>query len=464
MQYVFVLSSDRKPLDPCHPARARKLLKKGRAAVLRRYPFTIILKDRAAEESVTHRYRLKIDPGSRVTGLAILCEDTGRLVWAAEMQHRGQEIHRRMMERARLRRARRHRKCRYRQPRFDNRRRKEGWLPPSLESRVSNIETWASRLLRYVPITAISVELAKFDTQKLQNPEVSGIEYQRGELYGYEIKEYLLEKWGHRCAYCGAEDVPLEVEHIVPKSRGGSDRVSNLTISCRDCNLAKGNKTAAEFGHPEVQEKAKRPLGDAAAVNATRWAIFRRLRAFALPVEVGTGGRTKYNRTRLHLPKAHWTDAACVGASTPDNLCIRAITPLLIKAVGHGRRKRCRTDRYGFPICHAPRAKKFMGFQTGDIVRAVVPKGKHAGVHVGRIAIRHRPSFRLNGFDVHPKHLELLQRADGYDYKQLRHSPPRCPPVYGGDSRVTNCPPRTRGGSGEPPGAFFCGDALGVHR
>ena len=417
MRYVLVLSSDRKPLDPCHPARARRLLKRGRAAVLRRYPFTIILKDRTAAESATHRYRLKIDPGSRTTGLAIICEDTGRLVWAAEIQHRGHEIHRQMMKRRQLRRARRSRKCRHRQPRFNNRRRKPGWLPPSLVSRVSNIETWVARLKRYVPITAISVELAKFDTQKLQNPEISGTEYQRGDLFGYEVREYLLEKWGHRCAYCGAENVPLEIDHIVPKSRGGSDRVSNLTISCRDCNLAKGNKTAAEFGHPEVQKEAKRPLRDAAAVNATRWAIFRRLQATGLPIEVGTGGRTKYNRTRLGLPKAHWTDAACVGESTPDDLFVRGITPLLIKATGHGRRKRCRTDRYGFPICHAPPAKKFMGFQTGGIVRAIVPKGKYAGVHIGRVAIRHRPSFRLNGFDVHPKYLEILQRADGYDYK-----------------------------------------------
>ena len=416
MQYVFVLSSDGKPLDPCHPARARKLLTKGRAAVFRRYPFTIILKDRTAAKSVTHCYRLKIDPGSKTTGLAIIREDSDQVVWAAEIEHRAWQIAKSMLWRSKARRNRRTRKCRHRPPRFKNRRRPKGWLTPCMQSRVSNIETWVMRLLRYAPITAISVELAKFDTQKLQNPEIAGREYQQGTLFGYEVREYLLEKWGRKCAYCGAENVPLEVEHIVPKGRGGTDRVSNLTISCRDCNLAKGNQTAAEFGHPEVQAQARQPLKDAAAVNATRWAIFRRLQATVLPLEVGTGGRTKYNRMRLRLPKAHWTDAACVGASTPDDLSVRGITPLLIKATGHGRRQRCRTDRYGFPICHAPRAKKFMGFQTGDIVRAVVPRGKYAGVHIGRVTIRHRPSFRLNGFDVHPKYLQLLQRADGYEY------------------------------------------------
>jgi hypothetical protein len=120
------------------------------------------------------------------------------------------------------------------------------------------------------------------------------------------------------------------------------------------------------------------------------------------------------------LLKAHWTDAACVGKSGTD-VCSRAgLTPLLIKARGHGRRQRCGTDKYGFPIRHAPKANKFQGWQTGDIARAVIPKGKYIGVHVGRVAIRFRPEFRLNGIDVHLKYLELLQKADGYEYAQVR--------------------------------------------
>jgi len=422
MQRVFVLSSDRKPLDPCHPARARKLLKQRRAAVFRRYPFTIILKDRTAAESVTHPHRIKVDPGSKTTGLAIVQEETRAAVWAAELEHRGELIKRRMTARRQLRRARRNHKCRYREPRFLNRAssRRKGRLPPSLQSRVENTCTWIERLRRYVPVAALSLELAKFDTQKMENPEISGVEYQQGELYGYEVRQYLLEKFEHKCVYCGAENVPLEVEHIVPRSRGGSDRVSNLTISCRSCNLEKGNRTASEFCHPEVQAKARRSLKDAAAVNSIRWTLFRRLQATGLPLEVGTGGRTKYNRTRLGLPKAHWADAACVGKSGAD-VCVPAgLTPLQIKARGHGRRQRCGTDKYGFPIRHAPRAKKFQGWQTGDLARAVIPRGKYAGVYVGRVAIRHRPRFRLNGIDVHPKYLELLQQADGYEYAQVQ--------------------------------------------
>lgn len=413
---VFVLSSDHQPLDPCHPARARQLLRSGRAAIFRRYPFTIILRDRTAAGSATHGHRLKIDPGSRTTGLAVVQEETARVVWAAELAHRGERIRAALVARRQIRRARRYRKTRCRQPRFDNRRRPEGWLPPSLASRVANVETWVRRLARFCPIVALSVELVRFDTQLLQNPEIDGVLYQQGELFGYEVREYLLEKWGRRCAYCGAEGVPLEVEHIVPKSRGGSDRVSNLALACRPCNQAKGNRTAIEFGHPEVQARAAQPLRDAAAVNATRWAIYRRLLATGLPVEAGTGGRTKYNRTRLGLPKAHWTDAACVGVSTPGQLRVRGVRPLLIRAVGHGTRQMCGTDRYGFPVRHRQRRRSFLGFRTGDLVRAAVPRGKYAGVHVGRVTIRFRPSFMLNGFDVHPRYLKVLRRADGYEY------------------------------------------------
>ena len=139
-----------------------------------------------------------------------------------------------------------------------------------------------------------------------------------------------LNKWHRRCAYCGAEATSLQVEHIVPRARGGSDRVANLALACEPCNQQKGTQTAEEFGHSAIQAQAECPLKDAAAVNQTRWALYRRLVATGLPVEVGTGGRTKFNRTRLGLPKAHWHDAACVGSSTPEVLDTREVRPLLI--------------------------------------------------------------------------------------------------------------------------------------
>ncbi|WP_238985450.1 RNA-guided endonuclease IscB [Nitrosococcus halophilus] len=194
-----------------------------------------------------------------------------------------------------------------------NRTRPKGWLPPPLRSRVENVSTWFSCLLDRAPITECHIETVRFDLQKIQNPEISGVEYQQGELQGYEVREYLLEKWGRKCAYCGKKDIPLEVEHSVPRFSGGSDRVSNLTLACTPCNQKKNNKTAAEFGYPQIQSKANQPLKDAAAVNATRYAIGHAIQSVGLPTSFWSGGRTKRNRLSQGYSKDYWIDASCVG-------------------------------------------------------------------------------------------------------------------------------------------------------
>jgi 5-methylcytosine-specific restriction endonuclease McrA len=422
---VAVLDTARKPLAPTTPRRARLLLKKGRVAVFRRYPFTIILKREIVNPSAPD-LKLKIDPGSKTTGLAIVNQGSGESIFAAEIEHRGQTIKSRLDSRRALRRGRRHRKTRYRRPRFDNRRRPEGWLPPSLESRVENVYTWSRKLIRVYPIEGLALELVKFDMQLMQNPEISGVKYQQGELQGFELREYVLIKFNHRCAYAGDDspcDQVLNVDHVFPRSRGGSNRVSNLVCACRKHNEEKNNLTLEEYGRvrgknfTHVEAQAKAPLKDAAAVNATRWALLNRLKGVDLPIETGSGGLTKFNRTRRGLPKAHWVDAACVGEDTPETLDITNVEPLRIKATGRGSRQMCSTNKYGFPICHRTRRKTFMGFQTGDVVKADIPRGKFAGRYVSRVTIRQRPSFSVNGFDAHPKYLKQIHRADGFEYR-----------------------------------------------
>ena len=424
---VFVLSSDGQPLDPCHEARARKLLKAGRAAMWRTYPFTIRLKNRTRAESVVHDHRLKLDPGSQTTGIAIVQEDTDRVVFAAELTHRGQAIRDALIARWAVRRSRRQRHTRYRPARFLNRRRPGGWLAPSLAHRVLTTETWMRRLRAVCPITAISMELVRFDTQALQNPEITGVAYQRGTLYSWEVWNYLLTKWNHRCAYCGATGVRLEQEHLIPRSRGGSDRITNLTVACRPCNERKGNQTASEFGFPHLMAQAKASLKDAAAVNSVRWILYQRLVATGLPVEAGTGGRTKWNRTRIGWDKTHWHDAACVGSSTPEKLRSAGMSVLVIVCKGHGTRQMCRTDKYGFPIRHVPRQKQWFGFRTGDLVKAVVPDGKYAGTHIGRVAIRTTGRFNITTASglvqgISHRHCRIVQRADGYAYGYRKES------------------------------------------
>ncbi|GAC1457252.1 MAG: hypothetical protein NVS2B14_01740 [Chamaesiphon sp.] len=419
--YVFVLDNNRKPLNPCRPGVARGLLKAGKAAVLRRFPFTIILKKKI--EASPKPIQLKLDPGAKTSGIALVQESL--LIWGAELQHRGQQIKAALTARRQLRRSRRHRKTRYRQPRFLNRTRSLRWLPPSLQHRVETTMTWVNRLRKFAPISGISQELVRFDLQKLENPEISGITYQQGELAGYEVRQYLLEKWNRQCTYCGAKDIPLQVEHIKAKAKGGTDRISNLTIACEKCNQKKGTQEIEKFlkNQPELLSKiftqAKKPLKDATAVNATRWELYRRLQATDLPIEIASGGKTKFNRCRLLLPKAHYIDAACVGSV--ESLDIRTTQPLLIKSTGHGTRQMCGTNKFGFPIRHRTKTQVHKGFQTGELVKAVVLSGKKIGTYVGRVLCRASGSFdistrseRVSG--ISHKYCIHIHKKDGYNY------------------------------------------------
>jgi 5-methylcytosine-specific restriction endonuclease McrA len=372
----------------------------------------------------------KADRPGLAAALAYVREgDTLVVWWLAELVHRGHAIRDTLRRRAAFRRRRRCANLRYRAARFDNRCRPQGWLPPSMQHRVDTIMSWVQRLCRWAPVTALSQELVRFDTKAMQNPEISGAEYQRGELQGYELREYLLEKWSRKCAYCDAQNVPLEIDHIHSKSKGGSDRVSNLTLACRPCNQRKANRDVADFLAKDpkrlarIEAQAKAPLRDAAAVNSTRWELWRCLAATALPVEVGTGGRTKWNRARLDIPKAHALDAACVGEV--DAVTGWKVPVLRIQCTGRGSYQRTRLTKHGFPRGYLTRSKSAFGFQTGDLVRAVVAAGKKAGTYIGRVAIRASGSFDIQSATglvqgIHHRFCTLLQRADGYGYSWTR--------------------------------------------
>jgi len=398
-------------------------MERGRAVVHRMEPFTIRLKDRMLAQSETEPLRLKLDPGSKTTGMAVM-SDAGRVIFLGELNHK-KGIKMALESRRSLRRGRRNRKTRYRKPRFLNRTRAKGWLPPSLEARVDQTLNAAAKLRRLLPIAAISTEHVKFDTQLMENAAINGVEYQQGELLGYEIREYLLEKWGRKCAYCGAENVPLEIEHIIPKIRGGSNRLSNLAIACTPCNQKKNSQTAEEFGFPEIQAQARKPLRDAAMMNATRWRLFERLRETGLPVECGTGARTKMQRIKHRLPKTHYYDACCVGASTPDVVSVQARYAALWTATGRGKRQMCQTDKYGFPKAHRANRKVQFGFLTGDIVSADVPAGKYQGTWRGRATCRASGQFDLRDGQktivcrTNHKRCRLIQRGDGWQYEQI---------------------------------------------
>lgn len=423
---VFVLDRHKKPLMPCTPKRARLLLARGRAVVHRLKPFVIRLKDRCVEDAMLQPIALKLDPGSKTTGMALArVEETGEgevhhCLHLSAVQHRGAEVHAAKQSQRNARRRRRSANLRHRKPRYENRRIPKGWLPPSLLSRVGNVLTWTARYALWAPVTRIEIEQVRFDTQLLQHPEIDGVQYQQGELAGWEVRSYLLVKYEHRCAYCGNRSVALEIDHIHPRSRGGSNRVSNLCIACHDCNQAKGEKTATEWGHPEVEAGARAPLKDAAAVNATLFKLIEALRRFGLPIGTWSGGRTRWNRARFSIEKTHALDALCVG----EIAGVRAgkINTLRIMAMGRGDHCRANWTKEGFPRGYKMRHKQVRGFKTGDRVRAVVPdRLKTVGIHIGRVKVRKSGSFDIATRErevegINAKYCQLVQRGDGYDY------------------------------------------------
>jgi 5-methylcytosine-specific restriction endonuclease McrA len=430
---IFVRASNEEPLMPCHPARARQLLKSNRARVHKLYPFAIRLTDR--KDGAKQPVVFKVDPGAKTTGLALNCQDQSNptkqsVLHLAELTHRSTVIRDAIVRRRAYRRRRRNANLRYRAARFDNRKRKEGWLPPSLQSRADNILSWFSRYAKLAPITSVEIESVRFDTQAIQNPEISGKEYQQGTLYGYELREYLLEKWGRKCAYCDASNIPLQIEHIVPRSpknhlaQRGSNRVSNLTLACDACNKEKGNNSIQEFlaDQPDrlgrILSHTKKPLQSTAAVNTTRKELFNQLRQLSsLPITGSSGGRTKFNRSKLGIPKTHALDAACVGEVS--YLSNWQIPVLHIKATGRGSYQRTRLTKYGFPRGYLPHSKSAFGFRTGDLVKARVRTGKKAGTHFGRVAVRTSGSFNIQTAlgtiqGISHRHCHRVQSSEGY--------------------------------------------------
>ncbi len=269
---VFVLDRSGRPLSPCHPARARKLLSSGRAKVARHTPFVIRLTDRSRADSAVTALVTRFDPGSRHTGISVVRDGPNGRRWglvSIQVDHRGHQISEKLKSRSAYRRRRRSANLRYRKPRFDNRgpaqcgscganakhgkafcrscatagRPRTGArgtrLAPSLRHRVVTTVAMFHRLCRWAPIATVDMELVRFDTQLMQGPGISGVGYQQGTLAGYEVREYLLEKYGRRCVYCDATGAPLQVDHVRPRSKGGSDRVSNLVLACGPCNQAK---------------------------------------------------------------------------------------------------------------------------------------------------------------------------------------------------------------------------------
>ena len=316
-----VLDQNGKPLMPTKRlGKVYRLLKTKKAHIVSYEPFTIQL-DYEPDTHVIQPMTLGVDSGAIHSGYSVANEQ--REFYSSEVIARD-NISYRISDRSMYRRNRRSRKTRYRKPRFNNRKnKKKGWLPPSLEQKVAVQLNEIDHLHRHFPIETIIVEVAEFDIQKIKNPDISGKDYQQGTLQGYNIRNYLLEKHGRKCFYCDKDVSNFEVEHMIPKAKGGSNRIDNLTLSCHSCNQKKGTFTAEEFIKQTLPaekvakklkqlSKEKRLFKYMAHMNATRWTLYNTISEKYSNVKMTYGYITKYNRIQAGLPKAHHIDAKCI--------------------------------------------------------------------------------------------------------------------------------------------------------
>lgn len=294
---VYVLNENKEPLMPCHPARARILLKNNKAKVVKNTPFTIQLLYCA--ENNTQPVNLGVDAGSQYIGLSATTEKRELFKCNVELR---QDISKLLESRRNQRRSRRSRKLRYRPPRFNNRK-KDGWIAPSIQHKIDSHLTIIKKVCNILPVVNIIVETAEFDIHKLKNPEVKGTDYQYGPGKGfYNVKAAVLSRDNYTCQSCGKKHTKLQVHHIIFKSQCGSDRMDNLVTLCKECHEKIHN------GELEFNKKVK-SFKHTAHMNLMRTRLLDCLKRKFSNVFETFGYLTKYHRENLGIAKSHSNDA-----------------------------------------------------------------------------------------------------------------------------------------------------------
>lgn len=418
---VFVLDKSKKPLDMITNAEARILIRKKLAVIYKVYPFTIRLRDNSCVSN-DRAYTVKVDPGSKTTGVAIT-DDKNQVVMLAELEHRGHLIKKNLDKRRMGRHSRRQRKTRYRPARFLNRTRPKGWLAPSIRSRADNVINFIKKYKKLINITKVMIENVSFDiAQMSSNTKLYGVKDQQGPLYQQKLRSFIFSRSNGKCVYCGAK--AEEIDHVIPRANGGTNSAHNLVASCRNCNQMKSNLSLKEFGNLVGKDfsklEPKKLPKDASIVQSARNYMVKEITKLVSDTTIYDAWMTKYNRDILGLPKEHYYDALSVG-EIPSKFIFLTDKILVISAKGRGSRQMCRVDKYGFPRTSAKASKFVEGFQTGDMVKAIVPKGLKKGTYLGRVAVRSRGSFNIQTKtktikDIGYKYCHIVQRSDGYLY------------------------------------------------
>lgn len=412
---VYIISKSGKPLMPTNNhAKVRVLLKQKKAKIVKRIPFVIQLNYDTTE--YTQEVTLGVDAGSKTIGLSATTKNN--VLFEANVQLRN-DITKLISARAELRRSRRNRKTRYRKARFNNRRRKEGWIAPSIRQKIDTHLSVIARLYKILPITKIVVEVASFDIQKIKNPYISGKEYQEGEQLGFwNVREYVLYRDGYQCQCCKgkSKDNVLNVHHIESRQIGGN-APNNLITLCNSCH--KGY----HLGTVKLPKSIRRGMRfrDAAFMGIMRRAFYNRLKELYRNVNLTYGYITKNTRIQNNLQKDHYIDARCVSSNplAKENNCLFNIR----KVRCHNRQlHKCKIMKGGVRKNNQAPYKVF-GFRLFDIVKYkqnnYILYGRR---NSGYFDIRTLDGESLNKGSVSYKKLKFIQSNSGYVTEQRKHA------------------------------------------
>ena len=398
---VYVISESGQPLMPTeNHAKVRILLKNKKAKVINRCPFTIQL----MYESTNHTQpvNLGVDAGSKHIGISATTE--GKVLFESDVELRN-DIVDLLSTRRELRRTRRNRKTRYRKARFNNRRRKDGWLAPSVQNKVNTHLTVVKKVHEILPVTKIIVEVASFDIQKIKNPTISGTKYQQGEqLDFWNVREYVLWRDGHTCQCCKgkSKDRILNVHHIESRKTGGN-APNNLITLCETCH------TGYHKGTVKLPKTIHRGMSfrDATFMGIMRWAFYNKLKEIYPNVNLTYGYITKNTRIENDLPKDHYIDARCISGNP------KAVSD---KTVYYQRKVRCHNRQIHKNTIQKGGYRKrnqapyeVMGFRLYDKVR-----WKHQNCFIfgrrstGRMDLRFLDGTKINA-SVGYKNLRMLE-------------------------------------------------------
>ncbi|CAI3262335.1 HNH endonuclease [Enterococcus cecorum] len=295
---------------PCSNRKARLLLKEGKAKIYQYNPFTIQLCYATGE--YMQECHIGIDTGSEHIGIAVTSEE--KVLFKGEVELR-QDVKSNLDTRRSYRRDRRNRKTRYRKARFLNRKKKESWLPPSIENRVNHTFKWINKLIALLPNPKLHIEVGKFDVAKMINPDIQGVDYQHGQTYGfYDMRYFVFARDNYTCQCCGkSKGKILQTHHIIYRSNGGSNRADNLITVCTDCHTYENHQKGGILYQWQEKHKKTKQYKEPSFMNVLRKRIFKKY-----PNAVITyGSETTPKRKELGLEKMHYNDAIIIsGIST----------------------------------------------------------------------------------------------------------------------------------------------------